>query len=588
MLEAARLLRFTDLTVGEIAFRAGYRRPALLLARLQAPPRRGADGLPGAAARALTQDVHTSARPVHSRTGGSRVDPGGMTSTATSNPVRGRAPGGAAPRRRGPHRRRRRPLRRVVRAGARAARPRRTTAHRAELGDGAETVLVLHEDRQARRAGRHAGLYHYALLYPSREELARAAVRLAATGTAIQGASDHRTHEAIYLADPDGNGIELAADRPREQWPASLGYDGGPAPLDFDSLLATVRGEPPAAARRRGPAHGPSAPARGRHRPRAGVLPRRPRLRAPGEPGLRRVPVRRRLPPPPRLQRLEGPRRRARARAHRRPLPLDRAAARASTRFARASRPPASPSRPPRAASSSATRGTSPFASPPPERKNTMDITIIGTGNMARGIATRALAGGATVTLLGRQAGQGRVARLRALRHRAHGHRRRPVDRRRRRARDPLRGARRRARHLRRPARRQGRRRHHQPRRLLDLHAAHPRGRLGRPGDRAARRPARRSSRRSTRPSPGRSSRARSRASRSTSCSPPTTRTPRASSARSSRTAACGRSTPGRSRAPTSSRPSATCTWRCSSRSGRASAAPSRSSRNRPRPGAPT
>jgi catechol 2,3-dioxygenase len=114
----------------------------------------------------------------------------------------------------------------------------------AELGDGAATVLVLREDAEARPAGRHAGLYHYALLYPSREELGRAAVRLAATATPIQGASDHRTHEAIYLPDPDGNGIELAADRPRDRWPAGLGYDGGPLPLDFDSLLDTVQGEP--------------------------------------------------------------------------------------------------------------------------------------------------------------------------------------------------------------------------------------------------------------------------------------------------------------------------------------------------------
>jgi catechol 2,3-dioxygenase len=117
----------------------------------------------------------------------------------------------------------------------------------AELGDGTETVIVLAEDPQAHPAGRHAGLYHYALLYPSREELARASLRLAATQTPIQGASDHRTHEAIYLPDPDGNGIELAADRPRDQWPAGLGYDGGPAPLDFDSLLATTAGEQPPA-----------------------------------------------------------------------------------------------------------------------------------------------------------------------------------------------------------------------------------------------------------------------------------------------------------------------------------------------------
>jgi catechol 2,3-dioxygenase len=117
---------------------------------------------------------------------------------------------------------------------------------RASLGDGVETVVVLHEDPAARPAGRHAGLYHYALLYPSREELARAALRLAATRTPIEGASDHRTHEAIYLPDADGNGIELAADRPREEWPERLGYDRGPAPLDFDSLLATVAGEAPA------------------------------------------------------------------------------------------------------------------------------------------------------------------------------------------------------------------------------------------------------------------------------------------------------------------------------------------------------
>jgi catechol 2,3-dioxygenase len=117
----------------------------------------------------------------------------------------------------------------------------------AELGDGLNTVIVLREDAQARPAGRHAGLFHYALLYPTREELARAAVRLAVTSTQIQGASDHRTHEALYLADPDGNGIELAADFPREQWPAGLGYDGGPAALDFDSLLGLVRDEPPTA-----------------------------------------------------------------------------------------------------------------------------------------------------------------------------------------------------------------------------------------------------------------------------------------------------------------------------------------------------
>jgi catechol 2,3-dioxygenase len=115
----------------------------------------------------------------------------------------------------------------------------------AELGDGSETVVVLEEDPAAIPAGRHAGLYHYALLYPSREALARAALRLIETRTPIQGASDHGTHEAIYLPDADGNGIELAADRPREQWPKGLGYGGGPAPLDFENLVSTVRGGQP-------------------------------------------------------------------------------------------------------------------------------------------------------------------------------------------------------------------------------------------------------------------------------------------------------------------------------------------------------
>ena len=115
----------------------------------------------------------------------------------------------------------------------------------AELGDGEVTTVVLHEDAQARPAGRTAGLYHYALLYPTRAELARAAVRLASTRTPIQGASTHATHEAIYLADADGNGIELAADFPRDAW-GTLEDEmrqGGPQPLDFDDLVGEIAGE---------------------------------------------------------------------------------------------------------------------------------------------------------------------------------------------------------------------------------------------------------------------------------------------------------------------------------------------------------
>ena len=112
------------------------------------------------------------------------------------------------------------------------------------LGAGGEDLLVLSEEPDARPAGRHAGLYHFALLHPSRLELARAARRLLETGTPISGASDHGISEAIYLPDPDGNGIELAADRGRERWgdltdPKTI----GPAPLDMADLLSLTDAE---------------------------------------------------------------------------------------------------------------------------------------------------------------------------------------------------------------------------------------------------------------------------------------------------------------------------------------------------------
>src|SRR3954447_13880751 len=114
----------------------------------------------------------------------------------------------------------------------------------AALGAGGEDLLVLTEEPGAQPAGRHAGLYHFALLHPSRLELARAAQRLIETSTPVTGASHHKISEAIYLPDPDGNGIELAADRGREHWgdlsdPTAL---GGPMPLDMVSLMAMVEG----------------------------------------------------------------------------------------------------------------------------------------------------------------------------------------------------------------------------------------------------------------------------------------------------------------------------------------------------------
>jgi catechol 2,3-dioxygenase len=63
------------------------------------------------------------------------------------------------------------------------------------------------------------GLFHLAILYPTRRDLARAVKQLVDHGVAIDGASDHGVSEAIYLRDPDGNGIELYRDRPKDEWP---------------------------------------------------------------------------------------------------------------------------------------------------------------------------------------------------------------------------------------------------------------------------------------------------------------------------------------------------------------------------------
>jgi catechol 2,3-dioxygenase len=88
-------------------------------------------------------------------------------------------------------------------------------------------------------AGR-TGLYHIAILYYERAELADAVRRLLTAGWPIDGASDHGVSEAIYLSDPDGNGVELCWDRPRELWPLDANGDVTmfTRRLDFDGLLA--------------------------------------------------------------------------------------------------------------------------------------------------------------------------------------------------------------------------------------------------------------------------------------------------------------------------------------------------------------
>ena len=89
------------------------------------------------------------------------------------------------------------------------------------------------------------GLYHFAINYPERKDLATALVRLLEAGWGIDGASDHGTHEALYLHDPDFNGIELAWDRAPGDWPrnADGSLDMYTRALDIEGLLGTLGDE---------------------------------------------------------------------------------------------------------------------------------------------------------------------------------------------------------------------------------------------------------------------------------------------------------------------------------------------------------
>ncbi len=87
------------------------------------------------------------------------------------------------------------------------------------------------------------GLYHVAIRYPSRSALATALRQLVEARYPIEGASDHGVSEAIYLRDPDGNGIELYRDRPRTEWPPPAEGEGvamTTLPLDLQALLASA------------------------------------------------------------------------------------------------------------------------------------------------------------------------------------------------------------------------------------------------------------------------------------------------------------------------------------------------------------
>ena len=93
------------------------------------------------------------------------------------------------------------------------------------------------------------GLYHAAILYPDRRSLGRAVARVLAAGVPLQGAADHGVSEAIYLADPDGNGLELYRDRPQAEWPRDASGEllMVSDPLDLEALLREAG--PPSTAR---------------------------------------------------------------------------------------------------------------------------------------------------------------------------------------------------------------------------------------------------------------------------------------------------------------------------------------------------
>jgi len=119
-------------------------------------------------------------------------------------------------------------------------------AGRADLGVMGRTLLELHEQPGAKPSmdGR-TGLYHFALLVPSRPDLGRVLRHFASARTPLGGASDHGVSEALYLSDPDGHGIEVYRDRPRPEWPFANGdLQMVLDPLDAQGIVASADDDP--------------------------------------------------------------------------------------------------------------------------------------------------------------------------------------------------------------------------------------------------------------------------------------------------------------------------------------------------------
>mgnify|MGYP001451748500 CR=1 FL=1 len=114
----------------------------------------------------------------------------------------------------------------------------------ASLGAGGEPLLVLRELPGARSMPHAAGLFHVALLLPEREDLAAWLAHAIRSRVALDGASDHFVSEALYLRDPDGHGIEIYADRPRDLWEGHVAATMTTSPLDLGGLLSLVDERP--------------------------------------------------------------------------------------------------------------------------------------------------------------------------------------------------------------------------------------------------------------------------------------------------------------------------------------------------------
>lgn len=119
-------------------------------------------------------------------------------------------------------------------------------SHSATLGAGGTPLLHLRELPGARVVRRATGLYHFALRVPTRLDLAQVIKHLWEGETRVGGASDHLVSEALYLSDPDGHGIEIYCDRPRDTWYDVNGtFRMGTEPLDLESILGELGASAP-------------------------------------------------------------------------------------------------------------------------------------------------------------------------------------------------------------------------------------------------------------------------------------------------------------------------------------------------------